>query len=111
MSRNNANAKSETIDLCNDNSNDNDSVPAHRNVSFILIFTVSNIVRKLSLKIFFFCCFHFSEKAKRFKMSSNDLEIVITNNNPVTYKCASEYNVQLTESGEFWHMIVVSERL
>lgn len=49
------------------------------------------------------------DEAKRFKMStSNDLEIVLTNNNPKTYHNCNVYDASPAQSGDFWHMIVVS---
>lgn len=40
--------------------------------------------------------------------TSNDLEIVLTNNNPKTYYNCNVYDASPAQSGDFWHMIVVS---
>lgn len=40
--------------------------------------------------------------------TSNDLDIVITNHNPRTYFACSTFDAVLAQSGDFWHMVVVS---
>ena len=50
------------------------------------------------------CC---TARQQCFEMSTNDLNIVITNTSPVTYHRCHSYDAQLTESGEYWHMIIV----
>lgn len=40
--------------------------------------------------------------------TSNDLDIVITNQNPQTYTACGTFDTSLVQSGDFWHMIVVS---
>ncbi|XP_055309871.1 nuclear RNA export factor 2 [Sitodiplosis mosellana] len=46
-------------------------------------------------------------EVKRFKMSTTDLDIVITNNNPKEYHNCSNFDTTFVQSGDFWHMIVI----
>lgn len=41
-------------------------------------------------------------------MTTTDLEITITNNNPKEYHNCTNFDAQLVASGDFWHMIVVN---
>lgn len=68
--------------------------------------------RKQKLIVYIFCenndKYSYSDEVKRFKMSTTDLEIVITNNNPKEYHNCSIFDTTYVQSGDFWHMIVVS---
>lgn len=54
---------------------------------------------------------YFSDDVKRFKLSTTDLEIAITNHNPKEYNNCSTFDQTYVQSGDFWHMIVVSMRV
>lgn len=55
--------------------------------------------------------FGFVVEVKRFKMSTTDLEIVITNDNAKQYHNCSAFDASFIQSGDFWHMIVVSTEM
>lgn len=40
--------------------------------------------------------------------TTNDLEIVLTNPSPKTYYKTTKFDTTLVQSGDYWHMIVVS---
>ncbi|XP_031637468.1 nuclear RNA export factor 2 [Contarinia nasturtii] len=47
------------------------------------------------------------DEIKLFKMTTTDLEIAITNNNPKEYHNCVNFDTQLIQSGDYWHMIVI----
>lgn len=68
------------------------------------------ICNKKHFKLYFVCAYFFcTDEVKQFKMTTADLEIVITNNNPKEYHNCSSFDQTAIQSGDFWHMIVVSK--
>lgn len=59
-------------------------------------------------QVYYTFAFHFVVDVKRFKMSTTDLEIVITNENAKQYHNCCSFDAQYVQGGDFWHMIVVS---
>lgn len=51
---------------------------------------------------------YFTDEVQRFKLSTTDLEITITNKNPKEYHNCTTFDTSYVQSGDFWHMIVVS---
>lgn len=56
----------------------------------------------------YFVLFRFLDDVKRFKMSTTDLEIAITNENAKEYNNCSTFDTSYVQGTDFWHMIVVS---